>query len=290
MSVRTPISFAWPTNDLRRRRGSLRGGFGLERSASPVRTSVSLDKRSPSKTTWPREADAEAARSGVQSDQLTEACVAFRDRLLYVRLRDPHALRANFVFSSAAAARTSSQPSTADDDGDRPDARRQHFIDIRRGDARNGDGRDRDRVGRLPRRTPGRRRNRAAWCCCGRTGRRRCSPPRRARPGGPARCVRADADDHFAADQLPHFVGRQIVLADVDAVGVAEQRDVGAVVDDRTGRRAGGRVRRAAGARRSSSPPSSSFSRSCRQSAPPRIACSAASSQGRRQSDSVIRT
>ena len=51
-------------------------------------------------------------------------------------------------------------------------------------------------------------------------------------PLGVGDLVRADADDFAHAEQLADLGGRQVVLADVDAVGPAQQGHVGAVVDD----------------------------------------------------------
>ena len=44
--------------------------------------------------------------------------------------------------------------------------------------------------------------------------------------------MRRDAEDFFGADEFAGFEGGEIGLADVEAVGVGEDGDVGAVVDD----------------------------------------------------------
>jgi hypothetical protein len=49
--------------------------------------------------------------------------------------------------------------------------------------------------------------------------------------------MRGQSDDSAVADDASDRVGREIVLADVDAVGAAEPRDVGAIVDHEDGTR-----------------------------------------------------
>ena len=47
--------------------------------------------------------------------------------------------------------------------------------------------------------------------------------------------VGREADDRVGPEQLPRLLGADVVLADVDAVGVAAARQVGIVVDDEEG-------------------------------------------------------
>ena len=108
------------------------------------------------------------------------------------------------------------------------------------------------------------RRSRSPWSRFRRSGRRRCSRRRSARPVGDlfADCASRGRRPRRPGD-CAHVAPAQIVLADVDAVGARHARDVGAIVDD--DRRADGcacsTTTAVASARKSPDEPD--FTRSC---------------------------